>query len=89
MNDLCMENEGIRSRKTKHDISDDVRGQAGQQGVGQDEVVTRATKDTVAEDTATDVGVEVRSTAREHHEQGRNEERVMWSHEDQRMSAYS
>ena len=86
---LCAKNKGLRAEKSKHDIPEDVRGQAGQEGTGQDEAVTRAAKDTKAGNTDIDVGMEVRSTAREHREQGINEECVMWSNEDWRMSAYS
>ena len=57
--------------------------------MGQDEAVTITAKDTEAGNTDTDVGMEVHSTAREHRGQGRNEECVMWSHENLRMSVYS
>ena len=75
--------------ESKHDITEDVRGQASQEGVGQDEAITRAAKDVEARSTDADVGMEDFSTMRENFEQGRNEERVMWSHEDRRMSVYS
>ena len=55
----------------------------------QDEAITRATKDSEAGIPDADVGMEVHPTMREHHGQGRNGERVMWSHEDLRRSAYS
>ena len=77
---MCTKNEGLRTVKRKHDIPEDVRGQPGREGVGQEEVVTRAARNT---------DTDVRSTAREHREQGRNEERVMWSHEGRKMSMYS
>ena len=49
----------------------------------------RKTEETEAGNIDTDIGMEVHSTVRENHGQGRDEERVMWSHEDLRMSAYS
>ena len=85
----CVENGGSHIVKRKRGIPEDVWGQAGQEGVGQDEAVTRAVNDTEAGDVDTDVGMEVRSTAREHGKQGRNKERVMGSPMDRRMSAYS
>ena len=61
-----------------------MRGQKCQKGVSRDEAVTRSAKDT-----DTDVGMEVRSTMREHGEKGRSEERVMGSRKDRRTSAHS
>ena len=58
---MCAKIEGLRTGKRKHDILEDVRGQAGREDVGQDEAITRAVKNT-----NTDVRMEVRSTAREH-----------------------
>ena len=84
-----MENEGLRTGKSKHGIPKDGWGRAGREGVHQDEAVTRAMEDTEAGIPDTDVGMEVHPTMREHHGQGRNGERVMWSHEDLRRSAYS
>ena len=57
--------------------------------MGQDEEVTRGAKDTKAGNTDTNVGMEVRSTAKEPREQGTNEEHVMWSHEGLRRSMHS
>ena len=46
-------------------------------------------EDTEAGNPRTDVGVEVRSTMREHRGQGQNEEHIMQSHKDLRKSSYS
>ena len=51
-----MENRGLRTKKSKHNILKDVWGQAGQEGVRRDRVVTRA-EDTKADITGTNVGV--------------------------------
>ena len=80
---ICAKNEGLCTAKSKHDIPKDVWGQAGREGVGQDKEVARAMTNT-----NTDVEMEVRSTVRWHREQGRNDEFVMWPHQDLGMSAY-
>ena len=67
----CKENKGLRTEKRKRGIPE---GQAGHEGASRDEAVPRAAKDP-----NTEVGMTVRSTAREHNKQGRNEEHVMGS----------
>ena len=79
-----MKNGGLRTGKRKHGVPEDMRGQSGQEGVGRDEAVTRATKGT-----DTKVGVTARSTAKEHDEHGENEKRMMGSSKDQSTSTHS
>ena len=83
-----MKNGGLRTGKRKRGVPEDMRGQEGQEGVGRDEVVTRATKGT-----DTKVGMMACSTAREHDEQGESEKRVVvkifvhrWKHEQREQN---
>ena len=66
-----------------------MRGEAGQEGLSQDEAVTRAANDTEAGDADTDVRMKVRSTAREHDKEGIIKEHIMGSPTSRRTSAYS
>ena len=75
---MCVKNEGLRTAKSKHDIPEDVRGQVGGEGVAQEEAVTRAARNW-------SYALPRKSTA----SKGEIRKRVIWSHEDRKMSAYS
>ena len=79
-----MEDKGLRTGKRKRDIPKSMQGQVGQEGANRDEAVTKTAKNP-----DTEVGMTVRSTAREHGKQGRNKECVMGPPTDRRTSTYS
>ena len=81
---MCVKNGGLRTGKRKRGVPEDMRGQLGQEGAGQDEAVTRATKGT-----DTKVGVMAHSTAREHGKQRKGGKHVMVSSKDRSMSTHS
>ena len=78
----CAEDKRLHTGKRKCGFLEDMRGQAGQEGVSLEEVATGAAKYA-----NTEVRMTTQSIAREHGKQGRNEERVIGSPKGRR-SAY-
>ena len=72
-----MEDKGLRIGKRKRGIPQSLQNQTDQESTNRDGAVTKATKDP-----DTEVGMTVRSTAREHGKQRENKERVIgWDEE--------